>query len=72
MKGYIVSDPKILAGTPVIKGTRIPISRILYLLKQGYTLENISEDYPHVDPKTISKAIDEAIEDLDQRLDASA
>lgn len=72
MKGYIVSDPDILAGTPVIKGTRIPIARILHLLKQGYTLENIAEDYPHVDQKTISRAIDEAIENLNQRLDASA
>lgn len=71
MKSYITSDPDILAGTPVIDGTRIPIARILSLLKQGYTLENISDDYPYVDPKLISKAIDEAIAMLDKQLDTS-
>ena len=38
MRKYIISDPDILGGTPVIKGTRVPIGRILFLLKDGYTL----------------------------------
>lgn len=59
MKKYITSDPQILGGAPVIKGTRIPASRILFLLKDGYTVELIHEQYPHVDTKTISGAIDE-------------
>jgi len=62
MKNYIESNPHILGGTPVIKGTRVPIARILFLLKDGYTLEAIHEDYPHVSMSTLSHAIDEAIE----------
>lgn len=62
MKKFIISDPEILGGTPVIKGTRIPIARILFLLKDGYTLEAIHEDFSHVDKKTLEGAIDEAIE----------
>lgn len=59
---YIHSDPNILGGTPVIKGTRVPIGRILFLLKDGYTLEAIHEDYPHIDVPILSGAVDEAIE----------
>lgn len=62
---YVTSNPSIMGGKPVIVGTRIPISRIIFLLKEGYTLENISEDYPHVDLKTISEAIDELVQKLD-------
>ena len=70
MGNYIISDPEILGGTPVIKGTRVSIGRILFLLKDGYTLEAIHEDYPHIDIKTLSAAIDEVIEDLNSNLHA--
>ena len=62
MKHYIISDPDILGGKPVIVGTRIPIGQILFLLKNGFTIEAIHEEYPQVDIKTISRAIEEAIE----------
>ncbi len=68
MGKYIVSDPDILGGTPVIKGTRVPIGRILFLLKDGYTLEAIHEEYPHIDIQTLSAAIDEVIETLNTML----
>jgi uncharacterized protein (DUF433 family) len=70
MGKYIISDPDILGGTPVIKGTRVPIGRILFLLKDGYTLEAIHEDYPHIDIKTLSAAIDEAIDALNTQFHA--
>jgi uncharacterized protein (DUF433 family) len=70
MGKYISSDPDILGGTPVIKGTRVPIGRILFLLKDGYTLAAIQEDYPHINLQTLSNAIDEAIESLNTTLHA--
>jgi uncharacterized protein (DUF433 family) len=70
MRKYIISDPDILGGTPVIKGTRVPIGRILFLLKDGYTLDAIQEDYPYIDIKTLSAAIDEAIDALNSTLHA--
>lgn len=59
MKKYIVSDPHILGGTPVIAGTRIPVERVLFLLKEGYTIEDIQQEYNHVDIKTLGYVIDE-------------
>jgi len=60
MKKYIVSDPQILSGKPVISGTRIPVDQVLFLLKEGYTIESIHEFYPHVSTATISGTVNEA------------
>lgn len=58
---YINNNPKIMGGIPVIVGTRIPIARILFLLKDGYTIDAIANDYPQVGKSTIEGAISEAI-----------
>jgi uncharacterized protein (DUF433 family) len=62
MGKYIHSDPDILGGTPVIKGTRIPIEVILHRLKEGNTLKAIQKMYTWVDMKTLAGAVDEAIQ----------
>lgn len=38
-------DPKIVAGEPVIKGTRVPVEIIVGSLGGGATTEEICEDY---------------------------
>lgn len=71
MKKYISSDPKIMGGMPVIAGTRIPMARILFLLKEGYTIEAIQDDYPWVPLKKLRKAVEELVERLSSSEDAS-
>ena len=61
MKKYIVSDPNILSGMPVIKGTRVPIAVILRLLKEGYTVEAIHHEFPHINIKTLDGALTQLI-----------
>lgn len=41
----IVIDPGIQGGRPVIKGTRIPVARIVGALSAGATAEELKEDY---------------------------
>jgi uncharacterized protein (DUF433 family) len=65
---YLTSTPDIMGGQPVITGTRVPISVILYRLKEGYMLENIHEMYPHIDMHILEGAIDEAIETVTHTL----
>lgn len=60
MNKYIISNPKILSGKPVIAGTRIPVDQILFLLKEGFTVDAIHEQYPHVSTATISGTVNEA------------
>jgi len=42
----ILVDPEILAGKPVIRGTRIAAELILELLAAGLSEDQILEDYP--------------------------
>jgi len=69
---YITATPDIMGGAPVITGTRVPIAVILHLLKQGYPLEVIHEDYQHIPLETLSGAIDEAIQVVNTALHARA
>jgi len=50
-------DPKILAGKPVIRGTRIPVYLVLNLLAKGKTIKDITEDYPELDEEDVRAAI---------------
>ncbi len=42
----IVVDPKVLAGKPVIRGTRLAVEFILELLAAGQTESDILANYP--------------------------
>lgn len=44
----IVLDPAILAGKPVIRGTRLSVEFIIGLLADGWTEATIVENYPGV------------------------
>ena len=41
----IALDPKVMAGKPVIRGTRLTVDFILNLLAHGSTVEEILEEY---------------------------
>ncbi|KJR41611.1 protein of unknown function DUF433 [Candidatus Magnetoovum chiemensis] len=49
----ISSDPAIMLGKPVIKGTRITIELILRKLAEGMTFEELLEAYPHLSKEDI-------------------
>ena len=50
---YIVSDKKILLGKPVVKGTRISVEFLLGLLAQGWSEEEILENYPRLNKNSL-------------------
>jgi uncharacterized protein (DUF433 family) len=47
MKERIVVDTRILAGKPVIAGTRISVEFVVDLLAAGWSHEQILANYPH-------------------------
>ena len=61
MSNYITTDPDIMGGAPVIRGTRVPVEVILYRLREGYSVEELHKYYPWVDQKTFVGAIGEII-----------
>ena len=42
----IAVDPRILAGKPLVKGTRISVELVIDLLAAGWTTEQILDNYP--------------------------
>src|ERR1700688_4165233 len=51
-----VSDPEILGGTPVFRGTRVPVHLIADLLRQGETLAALRKGYPRITDEMIRLA----------------
>jgi uncharacterized protein (DUF433 family) len=41
-------DPEILGGTPVFRGTRVPVKNLLDYLTAGDTLDQFLDDFPTV------------------------
>ncbi len=60
----IISDPTIMMGKPVIKGTRITVELILEKLAAGETLEQILEAHPRLTHEGVQAAIAFAAEVL--------
>jgi uncharacterized protein (DUF433 family) len=46
LPAQVVSDPSVMAGKPVVRGTRVPAETIVAYLRAGRTPEEIFEDYP--------------------------
>lgn len=53
----ITIDPNILAGKPVIKGTRIPVYLIIELVANGMTTKQILKEYPELKEDDIKAAL---------------
>jgi uncharacterized protein (DUF433 family) len=46
-------NPEVLAGKPVVKGTRMAVEFVVDLLAQGWTEQAIVENYPTLTPADI-------------------
>ncbi len=57
MNERIVANPKIFAGKPIIKGTRISVEFILELLASNVSETEILEDYPHISKEDINACL---------------
>jgi len=56
----IVRDPEILGGTPVFRGTRVPLQALFDSLQGGETLEEFLEGFPGVTREMAVAALEEA------------
>ena len=53
MSDIIESNPGILGGKPIIKGTRIPVALIYELIGLSYSISEILKEYPHLNRDVI-------------------
>lgn len=63
----IHSDPEILGGTPVFRGTRVPVKNLLDHLAAGDTLDEFLADFPTVTREQAVAALEIAGELLSAR-----
>ena len=54
---FVVSDPEVMMGKPVIAGTRIPVELILEKLAAGETEEQILGAHPRLTREAIRAAL---------------
>lgn len=45
---YLIVDPNVRFGKPIIKGTRISVSDVLRWMASGMDVENIIADFPEL------------------------
>ena len=44
----IAVNPRVMDGKPVIRGSRVTVERVLYLLGQGLTQDQVLREYPQI------------------------
>ena len=59
---YIHSDPEILTGKPTVKGTRLSVEFLLGLFSEGWTEQQILDNYPTLDSESLKAVFAFALE----------
>lgn len=62
----ILVDPSVLAGKPIIKGTRMAVEFLIELLAEQWTHEQILKNYSQLTEEDIKAALHYAVEVLKQ------
>lgn len=60
----LTSNPKVLGGTPVFTGTRVPVKNLIDYLEGGHSLEEFLDDFPSVTQEQVIAALELAREAL--------
>ena len=60
----IIANPEILAGKPIIKGTRISVELILQLFASGMSVDEILAGYPTLKREDIQAALEYTVKIL--------
>ncbi|TVP60763.1 MAG: DUF433 domain-containing protein [Gemmatimonadales bacterium] len=64
MRELIVSDPKVMMGKPVVRGTRITVESIVERVGAGESIESIVDAHPRLNKAAVLAAIAFAAEAL--------
>ena len=57
LDNLIESNPDVMDGLPVIRGTRIPVYLILEMLESDLSIDQILVEYPHLTRDQIRAAL---------------
>ncbi len=57
MLDRIVSDPAVLGGKPIIKGTRISVEMVMEWIASGASRDGVLQAHPHLATEDVQQAI---------------
>jgi uncharacterized protein (DUF433 family) len=60
MKHVVHSDTEIMGGTPVFRGTRVPVQTLLDYLEAGHPLAEFLDDFPSVTHEQVIAVLEHA------------
>lgn len=63
-QSLIAVDPKVLGGTPVFQGTRVPVATLFDYLEDNYSLEEFLECFPTVSREVATRVLEQSKEAL--------
>jgi len=67
--GSVVSDPGILGGKPVFRGTRLPVETLFEYLADGQTLDYYLETFPSVTREQVLAVLRYGQQRIEQELE---
>ena len=54
---HIVSDPGILGGKPIIRGSRISVQLVLEWIASGASIRDLTQEFPYLPAEGLREAI---------------
>ena len=64
MSDVIQSNPNIMGGTPVFRGTRVPVQTLFDYLEAGDPIAEFLDDFPSVSKEQVTKLLSDVAADL--------
>lgn len=58
----VVSDPEIMGGIPVFRGTRVPVQTLMEYLEAGESINDFLDGFPTVSREQVIAFLEEAKE----------
>ena len=62
MQDVVTRDPEVMHGTPVFRGTRVPVKTLFDYLENGETLDDFLEGFPTVSRELAIQVLEESKE----------
>lgn len=65
MKSAVVSvDPEVMHGTPVFRGTRVPVEFLFDFIETGSTVDDFVDEYPTVKKEDVIEFLESMKKEL--------
>ncbi|MGH3442561.1 MAG: DUF433 domain-containing protein, partial [Nitriliruptorales bacterium] len=63
----ITTDPQVMGGIPCIRGMPVPVAKVVGMLADGMSVEEIIADFPYLEEADITEALRYAAEAVRER-----